>query len=529
MTEAPSRSRSSADPTARRAEYAYAAVIVAAASLLGFLVRSRLKTIDVAMVFLLAVVLIASRYRRGPALFASVLSIAVFDFVFVPPYYTFNVHDTAYFLTFGVMLVVALTMSRLTARIREEADISREHEHRTAALYALDRELAGVRDRTEQLALIAEHLGRTVDGQAMVLLAADIGTDHGLPRWPDGEVFESPAVRVAAAWAYQHGEPAGWGMPRCAEAEALVIPLRTATETLGIVVLNPGDPERRLDDAARQTVLALAELASVALERAMLGQRHEQARVEVEAERLRTALLSSLSHDLRTPLASIEGAASSLLQRPEGMPAEVRTELAETVLEESRRMTRLVTNLLDMIRVETGALAVRKAWQPLEEALGVALLRLDQRLSAHPVKARLPTDLPLVPIDELLIEQVFINLLENAARYTPPGTPITITAWPDDGAVVVEVADRGPGIPAGQEEAVFGRFYRATPAERSDAGAGSGLGLTICRGIIAAHGGRIWAEARAEGGAAIRFTLPLVGPPVDALPADPIESRGDSA
>jgi two-component system sensor histidine kinase KdpD len=334
---------------------------------------------------------------------------------------------------------------------------------------------------------------------------------------------------VAAAWAFQHGDAAGWGMPRCAEAEALAVPLRSASETLAVVVLDPGDPERRLSDAARQTVLALAEQASVTLERTMLAERNERARVEVEAERLRTALLSSLSHDLRTPLASIEGAASSLLQRPDSIPAEVRTELAETILEESRRMTRLVTNLLDMIRVETGALAVRKAWQPLEEALGVALLRLDQRLSAHPVKARLPTDLPLVPIDELLIEQVFINLLENAARYTPPATPISISAWPEDGAVVVEVADQGPGIAPGEEEAIFGRFYRATGAELSDAGAGSGLGLTICRGIIMAHGGRIWAESRPGGGTAIRFTLPLEGPPMEALPADPVELPGDRA
>jgi len=529
MTPVLAPPRPAADRVSRRAEYVYATLIVAAASLLCLLFRSRLKTIDVAMVFLLAVVLVASRYRRGPALLASVLCIAVFDLGFVPPYYTFNVHDTGYFLTFGVMLAVALAMSRLTGLIREEAERSREHEQRTAALYALDRELTGLRSPEERLALIARHLGRAADSEATVVLADHSGSDRELPLWPAGGVFESPAVRVAAAWAYQHGEPAGWGMPRCAEAEALAVPLRTATATLGLVVLDRGDSDRPFDDAAKQTVLALAEQASVALERAMLAERHEQARVEVEAERLRTALLSSLSHDLRTPLASIEGAASSLLQRPDGMPAEVRAELAETIVEESRRMTRLVTNLLDMIRVETGALAVQKAWQPLEEALGVALLRLDHRLSGHPVKTRLPSDLPLVPIDELLIEQVFINLLENAVRYTPPGTPVAITAWPEDGAVLVEVADDGPGIAPGEEEAIFGRFYRASPAERADAGAGSGLGLTICRGIIAAHGGKIWAEARPEGGAAIRFTLPLLGPPMDALPADPLETPEDGA
>ena len=303
----------------------------------------------------------------------------------------------------------------------------------------------------------------------------------------------------------------------------MAIPLRTSSLTLGLVVIRPADPDLRLSEAERDTVLALADLAAGALERKMLTERNLEARGEIEAERLRTALLSSLSHDLRTPLATIEGAASSLLEEPGVLPAEARGELLQSILEESRRMARLVTNLLDMIRVETGALAVQKAWQPLEEALGVALLRLEDRLRAHPVKAKLPSDLPLVPIDELLVEQVFINLLENAAKYTPPGTPISIEAWPEDHTVVVEVADRGPGVPAGQEEAVFGRFYRAAGTTTAGAGAGSGLGLTICRGIVTAHGGRIWLEPRAGGGAAVRFTLPLDGPPIEQLPGDSLE------
>ena len=180
-------------------------------------------------------------------------------------------------------------------------------------------------------------------------------------------------------------------------------------------------------------------------------------------------------------------------------------------------MSRLVANLLDMIRLETGALAVKKSWQPLEEVLGVVLLRLEDRLRSHPVEIRLPADLPLVPVDELLLEQVFINLLENAARYTAPGTPIAVRAWAEDGAVVVEVSDRGPGVPLGEEEAVFRKFYRGGASGTLPAG-GAGLGLTICRGIIAAHGGRIWVESPRGGGAAFRFTLPLEGPPIEALP-----------
>jgi len=505
---------------ARFREYASALLIVLAASLLCLVLRPHLATIDVAMALLLAVVLVASRYRRGPALVASALSIAVFDFVFVPPYYTFDVHDTAYFLTFIVMLAVALIMSGLTARIREDADASREREQRTAALYALDRKLADTATEEELLAIATRHIGRAVEGMALILPANRDEPERELPRWPASALFESPSVRVAAAWAFEHGEAAGWGTPRCAEAEALAVPLRAASGILGVVVIDPGNPDRELPETDRETVLALVDLTAASLERALLAEQSERARKEVEGEKLRTALLSSLSHDLRTPLGSIEGAASSLLQEDGVLPDDVRRELVEAILEESRRMTSLVTNLLDMIRVETGALVVNKEWQPLEESLGVALLRLDQRLSAHPVSTRLPSDLPLVPIDGLLIEQVFINLLENAARYTPPGTPISIVAWPEGGSVVVEVADRGPGIPAGREEEIFGRFYRS-PAGQTNGGAGSGLGLTICRGIIAAHGGRIWGDSRPGGGAAFRFTLPLDGPPMQPLPADP--------
>jgi two-component system sensor histidine kinase KdpD len=268
---------------------------------------------------------------------------------------------------------------------------------------------------------------------------------------------------------------------------------------------------------------ALADQAALALERGQLAERHEQARMEVESERLRTALLSSLSHDLRTPLSSIEGAASSLLEGSDRLSDETRREMAQTILEESRRMTRLVANLLDMVRVETGALAVHKEWQPLEEALGVALVRLEERLAGHPVETRLAPDLPLVPVDDLLVEQVFINLLENASRHTPVGTPITISAWPEGRSVIVEVADQGAGIPAGEEEAVFRKFHRSTSADRTSPAGGSGLGLTICRGIVGAHGGRIWLERNGAKGAAFRFTLPLDGPPPATVPDEALD------
>jgi two-component system sensor histidine kinase KdpD len=497
-------------------EYLSAMILVGFTTAVCFAVRAHLQATDVAMLYLLGVVAVASWYRQGVAILATVLSIAAFDFLFVPPYYTFNVHNAAYLLTFAVMLAVALIMSRLTSRIREQAEEAREREQRTAALYEMSRELTDTKGSDDQLTVAARHLGRVVGGEAVLALVDEAASDAGASNWPSEGLFDSVAVRVAARWAYEHDESAGAGTAHCAEAEALAVPLRTPARRFGVAVVR-AEPPGVVGVAERLTIEALADQAAAALERTAWAERHEQARLEVEAEHLRTTLLSSLSHDLRTPLASIEGAASSLLYEPETLPVEVRRDLVETILEESRRMARLVANLLDMVRVETGGLAVRKAWQPLEEVLGVALLRLEDRLKSHPVDTRLPDDLPLVAVDELLIEQVFINLLENAAKHTPPGTPITISAWADGGDVVVEVADCGPGVPPDAEEVIFRKFYRVQSAVPSG---GAGLGLAICRGIVVAHGGRIWMRPRPGGGAAFRFTLPLQGPPRADLPAD---------
>ena len=500
--------------------YVRSAGIIGVATALGILLREHLQTTDLAMLLLLAVVIVAYRHHRGPALLASLLSILSFDFWFVEPYHTLSVHDNAYLLTFGVMLAVALIMSQLTARIRERAEDAREREQQTAALFALSRELAGTASLVAQTAVLTRHVLQVVPGEASVLLP---DLSQGSLQWPEDDEIEDLAMRVAAEWAYQYGESAGWSTPQCAEAEALIIPLRSSTRTAGVLVLKPQSMDRPLREADRRTVEALAQHAAAVFERTILAEGHDQARVEVESERLRTALLSSLSHDLRTPLGSIEGAASSLLEDANAGPETIQREMAETILEESRRMNRLVTNLLNMVRVETGALAVQKAWQPLEEALGVALLRVEERLSSHPVQTRVPADLPLVPIDELLIEQVFINLLENAAKHTAPGTLITVSAWAADSTVVVEVADSGGGVPTGEEETIFRKFHRAASADRLSPAGGSGLGLTICRGIITAHGGRIWLHRHPGPGAAFRFSLPLDGPPMRALPEQVLE------
>jgi two-component system sensor histidine kinase KdpD len=497
--------------------YVQSLAIIALASAVGLMARPYVQVPDLAMLLLLAVVIVAYRLPRGPAVAACLASIAAFDFCFVPPYYTFGVHDTAFFFTFAVMLVVALAMTQLTGRIREQAEDALEREHRAAALLALNTELASTEDMTTQVLIVARYLAQAGHGHAEVLLDEIGPASRHDDSWPDHVLFETVALRVAARWAYQNGASAGWGTSHCAEAEALVIPLQSSSRTLGVAALWPESPEHPLRSTDLRTIEALAAEAALTFERTWLAQEHRRARAEIESEQLRTALLSSLSHDLRSPLASIEGAASSLVQEGGAWQRDTRREMAVTILQEARRMNRLITNLLDMVRVESGALAVHKSWQPLEEPLGVALLRLEERMSHHRVTADLPESLPLVPVDELLVEQVFINLLENAARHTPAGTDIRISAWTEEDQVVVEVADSGPGVPPGEEETIFRKFHRAAREETLSPAGGSGLGLTICRGIVAAHGGRIWLHREDGGGAAFRFSLPLVGPPMAAL------------
>jgi two-component system sensor histidine kinase KdpD len=459
------------------------------------------------MVFLLGVALVASRYDRGPTVAASFLSIALFDFFFVPPRFTFAVSDVGYVLTFGIMLAIALIVSGLTLRIRAQADTARLRERSTAALYAMSREFAATRSQADLIAIATRHLATCFGAQVQILLRGPAGQVEQPAGAPPGFPLDDKE-RGVAQWVFDHGRPAGVGTDTLPAAQARYLPLVASSGTVGVLGVRPVDATTLEDPAVQGLLEAFAGQSALALERGLLAERAQQELVEIEAERLRTSLLSSLSHDLRTPLGAITGAASTLLERPETATRPGGREMLATILQEAQRMNRLIGNLLDMIRVESGALQVQKEWQPLEEPVGVALIRLEERLREHPVTVRLPPDLPLVPLDGVLIEQVFVNLLENAAKYTPAGTPIDVSADVVDGAVRVQVADRGPGLPPGQESRVFDKFYRV-PATATTSGVG--LGLTICRGIVLAHGGRIWAENRPGGGAVFFFTLPLGG------------------
>jgi two-component system sensor histidine kinase KdpD len=505
-----------AETPSRWPGYLAAAGLVLATTAIGMLLRSTLQVTDVAMLYLLAVVVVATKYDRGPSLLATALSIVAFDVGFVPPYGRLAVHDAAYLLTFGVMLLIAVMMSSLTHRIRASAAAANDRERRTAVLYDLSRELASALRPEEVAAVVTRHLGMAVGGDAALAWAAP-GAEGEAIQFPDEPLFADERVRDGARWVHAWDLPAGAGTGEFSDLGCLLLPVRAALHRHGVVAIR-GVGVTTLSEADRRTLELLTRHAALALERLSLAEQREAAEVAVEAERLRATLLSSVSHDLRTPLASIEGAASALLDDTAPIPAAMTRELLTTVVEESQRMTRMVTNLLDMVRVESGAITARTAWVPLEEVVGVARLRLDAPLAEHPVEVHLPPGPLLVPIDEILMEQVVVNLLENAARYTPAGSPITITASREGTSVVVTVADRGPGIPAGEEEAVFRKFYRLTDRAPGPPGAraGTGLGLAICRGVVTAHGGRIWVERREGGGAAFKFTIPAGDPPTTA-------------
>jgi len=485
-------------------EYGRAALVVAACSALAWVMFPYFAQSNLVMVYLLGIVVVAIRYGHGPSVLASVLSVVAFDFFFVPPFFTFAFSNPQYLLTFGVMLVIALQISRLTGRIRQQAEVARQRAWRTEVLYSMSRELATTRLVENLTRVASRHIREVFDSQVAVLLP-DPARHLVLGSGEENAFTVEERERGVAQWAFEHHEMAGLGTETLRGAGALYLPLLGSRGTVGVLAVKPDQPNGLQSPEQLHLLETFAGQFALAIERALLARDAERSQVQAETERMRNMILSSVSHDLRTPLATITGAASSLLDGGEGIGPGPRQELVQAIYDEAHRLDRQVKNLLDMTRLEAGAVRIQKEWHPIEEVVGAALTRLEARLRGHPVTTQFPPDLPLVRIDGVLIEQVLINLLENALRYTPANSPIELSASEVDRAILFDVADRGPGLPQGEEQRIFDKFYRVGTAREG----GVGLGLTICRGIIDAHGGRIWAENRPSGGALFRFTLPL--------------------
>jgi two-component system sensor histidine kinase KdpD len=461
------------------------------------------------MIYLLGIILVSLRFGYGPSVCAAVLSVLMLDFFFVPPYLSFAVSDFQHVVTFGVMFVVAVVISNLTQRVRLQADSARYRERRTSMLYSMSRELAATRATRNLAAVAVEHVHEVFEAKVALFLE---GIDGRLENLASGDAAYVPTdkERDVLDWVWSHEKPAGLTTDTLPSAGALYLVLRGAQGRVGVLGVMPGDARRLGSPEQRGLLDVFANQIGSALERGRLAEQAQHAHVEVEGERLRSSLLSSVSHDLRTPLSVITGAASALVESDAVIAPPARRDLAQTIQEEAERLNRLVRNLLDMTRFAAGPVRITKEWQPLDGVVGAAIGRLEGQLSGRNVDTHLPRDLPLVPIDGVLIEQLFINLLENTAKYTPAGSPIEISARKDDKGLVIDVADRGPGIPPDLAQKIFEKFFRL-PRERE--GGGAGLGLAICRAIVEAHGGRIWVDSREGGGAAFHFTVPIEGAP----------------
>ncbi|HEX5044345.1 MAG TPA: sensor histidine kinase KdpD [Candidatus Polarisedimenticolaceae bacterium] len=491
-----------------RTGHLWAMAVTALCTAVCWLLGKEIDRSNLIMIYLLGVVFVATRHGRWPAVTSAVLGVAAFDFFFVPPHLTFAVSDTQYVVTFAVMLTVALLISGLAARAVEQAEAAHQRGRRTQLLYAASRELAELSDPAAIARAGARRVAEVMRGEAAVLLPDGTGGLRA-PEGSEGAPFADRRERAVADWVFQHGRNAGRGTDTLSGAGALYLPLPGSERPVGVLAVRPEEAMLPLGPTRVELLETLARLIAAPLERGRLS-------MDAEAERLRNTLLSSVSHDLRTPLAAITGAASSLMGEPTLDP-EVRLDLAQTIHEEAARLDRRVRNLLDMTRLDSGAVRPAKDWHSLEEVVGSALRRVARALEDRRVTTDLPADLPLLRVDASLLEQVLVNLLENAAKYTPPGSTVRVSAERFAEEVQVEVADDGPGLTPGDEQRVFEKFFREPRAR----GGGFGLGLAISRAIVEAHGGRIRAENLARG-VAFRFTLPL-----ELAPSGPGEEAVD--
>ncbi len=489
--------------TSERRNYGYASALVMACTALSGVMAPYFGQANLIMVYLFGVVVIATRWGRGPSALASLMSVAAFDFFFIPPYYSFAVSDVQYLLTFAVMLVVALLTSGLASHKSRQAESALIREQRTAALYAMSRELITQREVNKLASVASRHIHDVFHCQVAVFLPDRDGRVH-LHRGDALHFDLDPKEAGISQWVFDHKESAGHGTNTLSGSDSLYLPLLGSHGAVGVLAVRSSRPAELLAPEQLHLLETFANQMALALERARLAEETQEAHVQTETERMRNAVLSSVSHDLRTPLATIVGASSAILNTTRPLSIESQHELVRSISDEAGRLDRLLKNLLDMTKLEAGAMQLRKEWHALEEVVGTALARVKSRIATHPVSTTFPDSLPLVLVDGVLIEQVLINLLENAAKYSPPASPIDVTASVKEGMIVTEVADRGPGIPRGEERRIFEKFYQLHP----DREGGVGLGLTICRGIIESHGGRIWVEARSGGGSSFCFTLP---------------------
>jgi two-component system sensor histidine kinase KdpD len=488
--------------------YLWAAVISALCTGLAFAMYPRFELVNLVMVYLLGATIVGVRLGRGPAVLSSCLNVAAFDFCFVPPRFTFAVSDAEYLVTFAVMLTVGVVIANLMASIRQQTRVAGARERRTALLYAMSRELAATRGISHIARVSVRHVAEVFQCRAVVLLPDATGR----LRFPRDRPLEQSLVGsdlAVAQWVADHGQQAGLGTDTLAAAPAIYVPLGDEQRRLGVLAVLPVNRRRVLLPEQRHLLETFAGQIGIAVERAQLAEHAEAVRFAAEKESLRNTLLASISHDLRTPLAAMAGAGSTLAEQGSSLDEATRLALARSIETKAREMSELITNVLDLMRFESGQIALRRDWQMLDDLVDAALRELAPRLAAYHVETRLPDTLPAVYVDATLIVKLFSNLLDNIVKYTPRGTHVLISAVTDRASVSVTVDDEGPGLPPGDPERLFEKFQRGSEEGTT---VGVGLGLAICRAIVREHGGQIEARPRPGGGARFQFSLPTTAP-----------------
>jgi two-component system sensor histidine kinase KdpD len=495
--------------------YAAALGASAAALLLGLGLQAIIGIEHVDLIFLMAVILVAGRYGLWPSILASFVSVLSYNFFFLPPLHTFTIADTQHVVALAFFLAAALVASNLAGRVRDETVAIRLRARTSEALYAFSRKVAGVASLDDLLWAAAFQIASMLKLNVVLLLEENGGLEVRVGYPPEDQL--DAADLAAAHWSWTHNSPAGRGAETLPGGKRLFLPIRTSLGSVGVIGLDRERPGPLFTPDERRLLDALLDQTAVAIERVRLAQEIDEARVLAETERLRSILLTSISHDLATPLAAILGAATSLQAYDELYDPQARRQLLATILDEGERLHRFVRNLLDMTRLEAGAVELNREMVDIGEAAGAALGRCARMLSQHRVELDIEPELPMLTLDPVLLEQVLVNLLDNAAKYTPGGSAVILQARRTDGGVVIELADEGPGIPEDELEHVFTKFHRLGQGDRKRPG--TGLGLAVCRGFVEALGGTIAAANRAERAGAV-FTIAFPREAAEDRPAE---------
>lgn len=501
--------------------YFLAVTLALTIAIFGVPLREYLDSIDVVLVLLVVVALIALWFESGPSIAASIAAFLAFNFLYTQPYYTLSVERTADVLSLFVFLGLAVLISQLLVRVRRRTREALQRGRQTETLYRLSVALIRDSDLESTLQAIVERVFEVFDLTACVILLQDGERLDATARTGQQLDVEDRNLQRVARWAIEERVPVGIGTRRvrvrysgqlpqrnALPFEVLLVPILTAEQPLGVLVVARERGQQPFDDEESRLLATFANQAAVAIERSMLEDQRARAEQLSREDELKTALLSAVSHDLRTPLASIKAAVTTLLQPNVAISDADRRELLEAIDEESDRLNRLVANLLDLSRIESGALKAVREWYPLEQLVLEAVERSELMLGERDVRLEMPPEL-VIDVDYLMIAEVLANLLENAAKYSPSGAPIAITARRINGMAEVRVIDAGEGVPRGEEQRIFDKFYRVEARNRP---IGSGMGLAISKGFVEAHGGRIWVERNADVGSAFIFTVPTVAP-----------------